>query len=120
MRQPVRCKVRITAKDGLCTAALQVWGAVAFGAENRLRQWVHCRSFLVFRLPDWGFPLAPSRIALPGNRRVISSGGSLPTPPDFYCLMAVKSEQRIDNREEVFLSVSVGVSLIHDSLLSII
>lgn len=68
VRQPVRCKVRITAKDGLCTAALQVWGAVAFDAENRLRQWVHCRSFLVFRLPDWGFPLAPSRIALPGNR----------------------------------------------------
>ena len=63
------------------------------------------------------------RAGLPSREtglRVISSGGSLPTPPDFYCLMAVKSEQRIDNREEVFLSVSVGVSLIHDSLLSLI
>ena len=98
-----------------------------YGAQLLLAQKIGCGSgftvaVFLFSGCRIGGSLLP-RAGLPSREaglRVISSGGSLPTPPDFYCLMAVKSEQRIDNREEVFLSVSVGVSLIHDSLLSII
>ena len=66
-----------------------------YGAQLLLTQKIGCGSgnstaaAFVFRVLDWG-PLLlqaglPSRKA---GLRVISSGGSLPTPPDFYCPMA--------------------------------
>ena len=58
--------VRITAKDGLYTAALQVWSAVTFDAENRLRQWVTLSQPLCSGCRCW-VPLVQHRIALPGG-----------------------------------------------------
>ena len=71
-----------------------------YGAQLLLTQKIGCGSgftvaVFLFSGCRIGGSLLP-RAGLPSREiglRVISSGGSLPTPPDFYCLMAVKSEE---------------------------
>ena len=71
-----------------------------YGAQLLLAQKIGCGSgftvaVFLFSGCRIGGSLLP-QAGLPSREtglRVISSGGSLPTPPDFYCLMAVKSEE---------------------------
>ena len=84
VRQPVRCKVRITAKDGLCVGLLQVWGQATFGAENRLRRYVDRRSFFVSQLPvQAGSPWPMSGLPSWDTICVVSSGGEFAHSPPF-------------------------------------
>ena len=94
VRRLVIRKVRITAKPWVvycCPASMghgYFWRRKSAAAVEIL-----LLRLFVFRLPDWGSLLLHA--GLPSRKtglRVISSGGSLPTPPDFYCHLAVKIE----------------------------
>ncbi len=82
--RPMRRKVRITAKDGLCVGLLQVWGQATFGAENRLRRYVDRRSFFVSQLPvQAGSPWPMSGLPSWDTICVVSSGGEFAHSPPF-------------------------------------
>ena len=82
--RPMRRKVRITAKDGLCVGLLQVWGQATFGAENRLRRYVDRRSFFVSQLPvQAGSPWPMSGLPSWDTVCVVSSGGEFAHSPPF-------------------------------------
>ena len=82
--RPMRRRVRITAKDGLCVGLLQVWGQATFDAENRLRRYVDRRSFFVSQLPvQAGSPWPMSGLPSWDTICVISSGGEFAHSPPF-------------------------------------